>query len=114
MPIVFASPGNQNLHELHELVPAFDFVFTSNDEACQELCDDITEDIPCNHMFTAEKLDYEFCSVKSWNAVMSRFSLASGHVLIIAQKEYFNTLIPGFMDNEWETRSFNEKFLNII
>jgi hypothetical protein len=111
MPIVFVSPGNKNLDELKYLITAFDFVFTSNDEACQDLCDDLTEEIPSQHMFTTEKLDYEFCSKKSWNVVMSRFSVLTGAVLVIATKEYFNTLIPEFMHDEWQTLSFDEKYL---
>jgi hypothetical protein len=111
MPIVFVSPGNKNLKELKYLIPAFDFVFTSNDEACQDLCDDITEEIPCDHMFTSEKLDYEFCSKKSWNIVMSKFSVGTGAVLVIATKEYFNTLIPEFIQDEWQTLSFDQKYL---
>jgi hypothetical protein len=111
MPIVFVSPGITKLHELQELIPAFDFVFTSNDEACQDLCDFITEQIPSQHIFNAEKLDYEWCCKKSWNTVMSRFSIATGAVLIVATRDYFNTLIPGFMGNEWQTLSFEEKYL---
>ena len=113
MPIVFLSPEckNEKLSELEELIPAFDFVFTSENEACQDLCDLIAEKIPCMHLFSTEKLNLRECSRENFNTVVNKFSLRTGSVLIIAQKEYFNILIPGFMTDEWQTLSFEEKFL---
>jgi hypothetical protein len=114
MPIVFLSPNckNNNLKDLPEIVDAFDFVFTSTTEESQELCDTIAEKIPCLHLYTTEYLDDEKCSILSFNIVMQRFSICSGSVLIIASKQYFNTLMPNFMNNDWQTLSFDEKILS--
>lgn len=113
MPIVFVSPECQdNINELKDIILCFDYVFTSTKQDCQDLCDLITDEILSQNMFTAEKLDIENCSKNSWNFVMDKFSLCSGSVLIIAEKEYFNTLIPDFITNSWQTLSFDEKFLN--
>jgi hypothetical protein len=114
MPIVFLSPNckNKNLKDLPEIVNAFDFVFTSTTEESQELCDTISETIPCLHLYTTEYLDDENCSVLNFNTVMQKFSLRSGSVLIIASKQYFNTLMPQFMSDDWQTLSFDEKFLS--
>ena len=56
-------------------------------------------------------LDDEYCSILSFNTVMQKFSLRSGSVLIIASKQYFNTLMPQFMNDDWQTLSFDEKYL---
>ena len=113
MPIVFLSPDckNNNLNELPEIINAFDFVFTSENEACQDLCDLVAEKIPCMHLFTTEKLNVSECSKENFNSVVNKFSLRTGSVLIIALKEYFNILIPEFMKDEWQTLSFEEKNL---
>jgi hypothetical protein len=114
MPIVFLSPDcrNDNLKDLPEIVDAFDFVFTSTDQDSQDLCDTVSEKIPCMHLFTTEYLDMDHCSVLSFNIVMQKFSLRSGSVLIIASKKYFNSLMPNFMNNDWQTLSFDEKYLS--
>jgi len=111
MPIVFVSPECCKIKELAEIIYVFDYVFTSEDPACQNLCDDIQDEISSIHMYTSSFLNIENCSKENFNSVMNYFSLKTGSVLIIAEKRYFNTLIPGFMKDEWQTLSFEEKLL---
>jgi len=110
MPIIYVA-SNYEMKNLYELitVPAFDFIFTGTSEACSELCDIITTDIPAKHIYTTENLDIANCSIENWNFVMNKFSLKTGAVLIIAEKEYFNTLKEGLIDDEWDSLSFDQK-----
>jgi hypothetical protein len=111
MPIVFLSPDckNRKIHEIKDVVPEFDLVFISTSSQSSDLCDYISREIDCPHIYVTEKLDMENCSFDNFNWIIQRINLKVGSVLIIADQAYFNNLKNNFIKDEWEVLSFDDK-----
>lgn len=101
MPIVYISidAPNKKLFELYELIDYFDYVYELNDSNVHDFTNNLSLGIRMSRRFIVNH------NVKEYNDIILTLSslMKSGNVLIIANKNYFDLVLPGFMKDDWGT-----------
>ena len=103
MPIVYIDihAENKTIRDLYDLVDYFDFVFELDDKEVREYTNDLSSKINMPNSFVIQN------NLETYSDILARISnLRSGNVLIVANKNYFDLILPGFMKDDWNTTGF--------
>ena len=103
MPIVYIDvhAENKNIRDLYDLIDYFDFVFELDDKEVRDYTNQLSSKIHMPYSFVIQN------NLESYNDILARISnMRSGNVLIAANKNYFDLILPGFMKDDWGTTGF--------
>lgn len=104
MPIVYIAidAKNEKVPELYDLIDYFDYVYELNDTNVNNYVNNLSLKINMKQRFIVDKNIDHYTDI-----LLNLGKMKSGNVLIIANKNYFDLVLPNLIKDDWETGNLN-------